>query len=124
MIKKIPTVIEYFTWKSSGENAEIIAEIDSERENNPDLKTPYYPEESEYIRRFSCNTQEIKITADYCNMNFLEVLALDIFTYWSWLHDAVVWNCEKTEDGRNYLEKAWAGSQKEPDREAIRAIFG
>lgn len=121
---KIPTVIEYFSWKSSGENAEIIAEIDRYRENNPNLKMPYFPEVSDYIRRFSCNTQEIKITADYCNMSFMEILALDIFTYWAWLHDAVVWDCEKTEDGRDYLEKAWAGSQSEPDRKALRALFG
>lgn len=121
---KIPTVSEYFSWKSSGKNIEVISEIDRIRENNPDLKMPYYPEKSDYIRHFSCNTQDIKMVADYSNMGFTEVLALDIFTYWSWLHDSVVWDCEKSEDGRNYLEKAWAGSQKEPDREAIRAIFG
>lgn len=127
MIQKIPTVLEYLSWKSSGENAELIAKLDRERENNPDWKMPYYPEnpeESEYTRRFSCNTQEIKITADYSNMNFLEVLALDIFTYWSWLHDAVVWNCEKSEDGRDYLEKCWTVSQTEPDRPALRKFLG
>ncbi|MCM1133580.1 MAG: hypothetical protein NC340_08935 [Ruminococcus flavefaciens] len=124
MIQKIPTVSEYFLWKSTGRNAELIAEIDSAREQNPDFQIPYYPEESDYIRRFSCNTQDIKTVADYSNMNFNEVLALDIFTYWAWLHDAVVWNCERTSNGRDYLEKAWAGSQTEPDREAFRAVFG
>ncbi|MCM1008984.1 MAG: hypothetical protein NC485_13940 [Ruminococcus flavefaciens] len=42
---------------------------------------------------------------------------MDIFEYWSILHDAVVWNRSITEEGREYLENAYMYMQKKPDRE-------
>lgn len=120
----IPKVHEYFRWKMTGENPEIIREIDRIIAENPDFQIPYYPEESDYIRRFSCSTNDFKIVADYSGLNFLQIRRIDILTFRQYLHDAVVWNCERTEQGREYLEKAWANSQTEPDRESLRAIFG
>lgn len=53
-------------------------------------------------------------------MSFSEVFETDIFEFFEYLHDAVVWNCEKTEKGRDYLESAYNHSQKEPDRKGLR----
>lgn len=45
---------------------------------------------------------------------------LEVFDYYGYLHDAVVWNCSKTESGKEYLEEAYTHSQTEPDREKLR----
>lgn len=49
---------------------------------------------------------------------------LDIFDYFGYLHDAVVWNCEKTVQGREYLENAYYYGQTKPDRKALGLVFG
>jgi hypothetical protein len=64
----------------------------------------------------------MKVVSDYTRLNFGEVWALDIFEYWGYLHDAVVWNCErKGETGREYLTSAYNHSRSEPDRAALRS---
>lgn len=45
---------------------------------------------------------------------------LDLFEYFGYLHDAVVWGCSRSEAGREYLENAYYYQQTEPDREALR----
>ncbi len=103
---------------------EYLTEIETIRSQNVNLQAPYYPEHDEQEHYYNCNSSDIKIVSDYTDLNFLEIYELDIFTFWSWLHDAIVYNCEKSEDGRGYLEKCWTNSQAEPDREALRLIFG
>lgn len=144
---RLPTVRQYLVLKYSEINEEVIAiaksiaetdtledlqnfitryiaEIETIRAKNPQLQTPYYPEEDERKHYYNCNTADIKIVSDYTGLNFSEIHSLDIFTFWAWLHDAVVWNCEKSEDGQDYLEKCWTNSQTEPDRTALREMLG
>lgn len=120
----LPTLREYQMWKYSGENSDIVNYADTVRSQNPHLQIPYYPEESDYIRRYSCNSSDMKIVSDYTNLDFNQIYDLNIFVYWGWLHDTVVWNCEKSLKGRDYLDKCWTNSQTEPDRIALREIFG
>lgn len=49
---------------------------------------------------------------------------MDVYTFWGLLHDAVVWALDKTAEGREYLENAWYYEQTEPDRDALREVFG
>ena len=90
--------------------------IRSEREKDLNLQTPYVPEESDYKPYLSNKSGDLKIVSDYTGLNFNEVYQLEIFDYWQYLHDAVVWNCSKTEQGRDYLEKAYMLKQTEPER--------
>lgn len=143
---RIPTVREYLVLKNSENTADVVAvaktitelnsltefqsflteyltEIDMIRAENIHLQVPYYPEEDEQKHYYNCNSTDIKIVSDYTALNFNEVNNTDIFTFWSWLHDAVVWNCEKSEEGQDYLEKCWTNSQTEPDRIALRELL-
>ena len=86
----------------------------------PKLRTPYAPQESEYKVFFENNSSDLKIISDYTLMNFMQILEINIFEYWGYLHDAVVWNCEKSQQGRDYLESAYNHSSKEPDRKGLR----
>lgn len=140
---RIPTVREYQVLKNSENTTEIVAlakdiagvkslaefqsflteyltEIDTIRAENICLQVPYYPEENEQKHYYNCNSTDIKIVSDYTGLNFCQIHELDIFTFWAWLHDAVVWNCEKSEEGQDYLEKCWTNSQTEPDRTALK----
>lgn len=94
--------------------------LETEREKNPDWITPYAPPEESHKHYFNCNTADIKQVADYTLLSFNEIYRLDVFTFWGYLHDCVVWRCEQTEKGREYLEKAYYNSQTEPDREALK----
>ncbi len=84
---------------------------------------PYYPIEGGKVY-FDNVSSDMKIVADYTGYNFGEIDGLEIFDYWGYLHDAVVWNCRRSEAGKEYLENAWYYQQTEPDRKALRAKFG
>lgn len=85
---------------------------------------PYYPENSGSKAFFSNPTEKIKTVSDYTGLNFFETESLEIFDFWGFLHDAVIWICGRTESGREYLENAYYYSQTEPDRSALRRNFG
>lgn len=53
-----------------------------------------------------------------------EVFALDVFTYWALLHDAVVYGNAQTDEGRKWLKNAWRLTQTEPDREKLHEKYG
>lgn len=92
----------------------------------PKLITPYAPIESDkaYHENFVVQTNDRKIVSDYAGIPLLDVVNLDVFTYWGLLHDAVIWNCRKTTAGREYLNDAWIHMQDKPDRTTLRAQFG
>lgn len=142
---RVPTLCEYQILKYSDNTAEVLAiarcfaeinstaelqcfltefftGIETERAKNPQLCIPYYPEYSDEPTYYNCNSTDIKIVSDYTRLDFLQIQELGIFTFWGWLHDAVVWNCLKSEDGQDYLEKCWCISQTEPDYDAWNAI--
>lgn len=84
----------------------------------PKLITPCIPQERS--REFFINSSsDVKIVSDYTSLNFNEVYDMDIFSYYGYLHDAVVWNCSKTNAGKDYLESAYNHSQTEPDRDKL-----
>ncbi len=84
---------------------------------------PYYPTDGgeAYFKNVS---SDMKIVSDYTGHNFGEVDQLEIFDYWSYLHDAVVWNCSRTDSGKEYLENAYFYQQTKPDRKALKEKFG
>ena len=65
-----------------------------------------------------------KLVIDYTKLSMNEVLDLPCFEFWKYLHDAVVFNCNQTEKGREYLENAWLLTQTSPDRASLRKQFG
>lgn len=98
--------------------------IKSEIENDPLLKLPYLPENSENKAFLENNTADLKIVSDYTNLNFNEILELEIFEFRNYLHDAVIWNLSKSEKGREQLEKAYVIRKKDPDLTELRKISG
>lgn len=123
VIEELTDAVE--TWNDLSEFLSLyIWQIDEERSKNPDLIVPYAPPEKKYKRYYNCDTADIKQVSDYTGLNFSEVYALDIFVFWGYLHDLVVWECEQTEKGRKYLENAHNYEQTTADRAALREIFG
>lgn len=47
-----------------------------------------------------------------------------IFEYWLLLHDAVIYNHNQTEEGREYLDNCWRMEQTEPNRKRLREKIG
>lgn len=60
---------------------------------------------------------------EYTGINFLELGEVGVFAFWTYLHDAVIWNCNQTEDGRKYLENAYNYKQTKPDIEGLKSLF-
>ena len=62
--------------------------------------------------------------ADYAGISVFDVMKLNVFVYWTLLHDAVVYMYSKTEEGEEYLRNAWRLEQVEPDVERLREKYG
>lgn len=60
---------------------------------------------------------------EYTGIDFLRIDNISIFDFWRYLHDAVIWNCNQTEEGRKYLERAYNFQQKKPDIEGLKSLF-
>ncbi len=60
---------------------------------------------------------------EYTGIDFLRIGELSVFDFWRYLHDAVIWNCGQTEDGRNYLERAYNFQQTKPDIDGLKSLF-
>lgn len=144
-----PTLSEYLILKFSGDPSEVIdtvstisngsvrtlgevkqflteylSNVERIRQSNENMRIPYYPYGEKQEHYFNCGTSDIKVVSDYTRLKFSEILDLEIFTFWGYLHDAFVWNCNQTPNGRKYLEDAWYYQQTEPDRKALREKFG
>ena len=92
-------------------------------EERPKLKIPYCST-GESKGHYEVNTLSEKTVSDYTGYNFDRIENLNVFEFWLLLHDAVVYNCQQTEQGREYLEKCWLADQTEPDRGALLKYFG
>lgn len=115
--EKYEYIVQKFTVKDLCTFIEdLIAWVLSEREKDRNLQTPYVPEESEFKPYLLNKSGDLKIVSDYTGLNFNEVYQLEIFDFWQYLHDAVVWNCSRTAEGKDYLERAYLLKKKEPDR--------
>ena len=64
-----------------------------------------------------------KTVAEFTGYDFDRLNNLNVFEFWLLLRDAVVYNCQQTEEGRDYLEKCWVAEQTEPDRGSLRKYF-
>lgn len=60
---------------------------------------------------------------EYTGIDFLRIGELSVFDFWQYLHDAVIWNCGQTEDGRKYLERAYNFQQTKPDIDGLKSLF-
>ncbi|MBP5431609.1 hypothetical protein [Ruminococcus sp.] len=85
---------------------------------------PYYPEEEKSKAYYHNNSYYYKVVSDYARLSFKEIDNIGVFEYWGYLHDAVVWNCNRSEAGQEYLKNAYCYNQTEPDRGALRDMFG
>lgn len=88
------------------------------------LTVPSCPDVMDSEGHYSVSTMEEKIVRDYTGFDFGQLESLTIFDFWLYLRDAVVFNCQQTEEGRDYLEKCWVAEQTEPDRKMLRHYFG
>ena len=86
----------------------------------PKLIIPYSPKKTEDKVNYKCVSSDIKIVSNYTSLNFFQIGDLEVFDYYGYLHDAIVWNCSRTKEGRDYLEDAYMHSQTEPDRAELR----
>ena len=59
----------------------------------------------------------------YTGIDFLRIGELSIFDFWRYLHDAVIWNCGESEEGRKYLENAYNYKQDKPDRSGLSELL-
>lgn len=57
-------------------------------------------------------------------MSIPEAENFDIFTFWGYLHDAWIYNCNQTQSGQEYLENAYYYSLKTPDKSTLKQLFG
>lgn len=62
--------------------------------------------------------------SDYTGFNFAQIYELNVFEYQAALHDAVIFECMKTEQGQEYLERCWILEQTKPDKAKLREKFG
>lgn len=70
------------------------------------------------------STIDIKTVSDYSGLDFEKTLKLDCLTYRILLRDAIIFNYNKTESGREYLDKCWKSKRIEPDYAGLRKQFG
>ena len=90
----------------------------------PKLILPYYPDDEDDKGYLHIQTYEEKIVSEYLGVSMNVVDTLDVFNFWFYLREAIVYAYSKTEEGREYLEKAWILSQTEPDVKTLRKKFG
>lgn len=64
------------------------------------------------------------MVAEWMNIPILDVYELDYRVYLQMRKDAFISAMNKTESGREYLDKAWLLEQTSPDKEASRKMFG
>lgn len=62
--------------------------------------------------------------AEYCNIPLFQVYEMDVFTFWTVLHDVIVYNRSQTKEGRKWLRNAWRIRQTEPETEKLHRKAG
>lgn len=64
-----------------------------------------------------------KRVAEYLGITVLEVNNLNFIDYLFFLRESVIYNCEQTEEGREYLRNAKRLEETAPDRKKLREKF-
>lgn len=100
--------------------------MDGKGTHKKKLTVPHDPfaEDGGWNCKYKTETAEMKIVFEFSGINMAEQMELSIFDFWRLLRDAVIFNASQTDKGREFLDKAWAAEQTEPDRQTLRQIFG
>lgn len=53
----------------------------------------------------------------------MQIQELDYIDYLTLRRDAFIYKLSQTEEGRDYLDKAWRLEQTAPDRDSLRSKF-
>ena len=61
---------------------------------------------------------------EYTGLNVNEIEELEYIDYLQYRRDAFIHSLMKTEEGREYLQKAHTLTQTKPDRKRLRELFG
>jgi hypothetical protein len=64
-----------------------------------------------------------KLIRDYTGFDFEKIQELNVVEYLFYLRDAFIFEQNKTEAGREYLEKCYLMQQTTPDRQSLRNKF-
>ena len=93
-------------------------------EKDKKLTVPSCPDTQEEEGHYEISTLEEKIVRDYTGYDFERIGSLTVFEFWLYLRDAVIYNCQQTDKGKEYLDQCWAAEQENPNRQALRKLFG
>ena len=94
-----------------------------ELRRNPAYKPPHAKDDTQEEIYYKTSFHELKIVSDYTGINFNELRKMDVLTFWRYYRDAIIHICNKSEDGKDYLRRAYNEEQTKPDRAAIAAIM-
>lgn len=90
---------------------------------HPAYKPPHAKDDTPSESHYSTVFHELKLVSDYTHDTFSELRKMDVLTFWRYYRDAIIYICSKSEDGKEYLNKAYNQEQTKPDRAAIAAIM-
>lgn len=90
---------------------------------HPAYKPPHVKEDTPSESHYSTVYHELKLVSDYTHDSFTTLRKMDVLTFWRYYRDAIIYICSKSEDGKEYLNKAYNQEQTKPDRAAIAAIM-
>jgi hypothetical protein len=74
--------------------------------------------------KYSAPTWYKHLVAVYTGLNFQEIKRLPYVEYLQYRRDAFINWLNQSESGQEYLRNAWRMEQTEPDRAALRRMFG
>ena len=84
---------------------------------------PYYPLEESEGHKYDITPYWEHIVSKYTGLTILEVNELDYIDYLIYRRDAFIYQMNKTDKGREYLDNAYYLEQTEPDRKSLREQF-
>ena len=64
-----------------------------------------------------------RLVFEYGGIDFLKQAELNIVEFSAIARDAFIHSLNRSEEGRDYLERCWVAEQTKPDREALRRHF-
>lgn len=74
--------------------------------------------------KYSAPTWYKHLVAVYTGLSFQEIKRLPYVEYLQYRRDAFINWLNQSESGQEYLRNAWRMEQTEPDRAALRRMFG
>ena len=67
---------------------------------------------------------EIKTVAEYTGCDFDRIAGINIFLFWQYLRDAVIYNYMRTPEGNEYLADCERLTDTQPNRTGLRRLKG